>query len=545
MSATALNLLVFRDGRRCVRSALLKETLVDCVVRLGDPVCSQGPLRPLLLAGELECGLSDSTASSCEEVTDGLAESLVSGRPIDFIPPKKALLKLAVPDQLQISVPEGFAYYALHPLAYADAGTKIQNLSATVAVIGIRSIGTTLSAVVAAALRSAGKSAMRITVRPHGHPYNRELQFSSEQAEFLRQALAGNADFLVVDEGPGLSGSSFLSVAEALELEGVSPHKMTLMCGHQPDFASFRATDGQRRASRFHWVPVDGTPRRPDSVHVFVGGGEWRRSLYPGQAAWPASWTSFERLKYLSSGHEGQPRLCKFLGLGHYGDEVFERERRVAEAGFGPSPQIEPHGFASYPWINGRPMGPTDLSKDVLRRLAEYCAFLSREFPANIRKLDALTHMANHNLAQLGLNLQVDLHLERPVIADGRMQPHEWLLSPDRQILKVDSGSHGDDHFFPGPTDIAWDLAGAIVEWQMDSEQTEFFLKNYGQLSGDNLSSRISDFLIAYSAFRASYCLMAANALHGSDEQSRHERAAASYRDLFLAQNSALVAVHS
>ena len=26
---------------------------------------------------------------------------------------------------------------------------------------------------------------------------------------------------------------------------------------------------------------------------------------------------------------------------------------------------------------------------------------------------------------------------------------------------------HGDDHFFPGPTDIAWDLAGTIVEWEL------------------------------------------------------------------------------
>jgi len=463
-------------------------------------------LRALLLAGELECGLSDSTGSiSCEEVTDLLAESLVGGGPIDFNPLKKRLAELVIPDRLRISVPEGFAYYALHPIAYANAATRIQNLSEAVAVIGIRSIGPTLSAVVAAALRRAGKSSERITVRPEGHPYNRELHFASEQKEFVHQALAKNADFLVVDEGPGLSGSSFLSVAEALEMEGVSPQKIALICGHQPDFTSFRANDGRRRAARFRWVAVDGTPLRPDSAHVFIGGGEWRRSGYPDQSTWPASWTSFERIKYLSAGHEEELRLYKFIGLGHYADEVFERERFVAEAGFGTHPQIEHHGFASYPWINARPMCPADLSEDALGRLAEYCAFRARTFPADVRNLDSLAHMANHNLAQLGSDLRCDLRLERPVIADGRMQPHESLLLPGGQILKTDSGSHGDDHFFPGPTDIAWDLAGAVVEWQMDLAQTGYFLEKYSCLSGDDAAQRINDFLIAYAAFRSAY----------------------------------------
>lgn len=546
MSATALNLLVFRDGRRCVQSAFLQESLLRHIARLGNQWSCEDTLRALLLAGELECGLSDATASpSCEEVTDCLAESLVKGGPIDFSSLKKTFAELLVPDQLRISVPEGFAYYALHPLAYGDTARRLPNLAETVAVVGIRSIGTTLSAVVAAALRSAGKSATRMTVRPHGHPYNRELQFSSEQKEFISRALARNADFVVADEGPGLSGSSFLSVAEALEREGVPPEKVTLICGHEPDFASFRTYDGTRRASRFRWLAVDGTPRRPDSARIFIGGGEWRRSRYPDPTTWPASWTSFERLKYLSAEHEVEPRLYKFLGFGHHGDEVFERERCIAEAGFGPIPQIEHHGFASYPWINARPMCPADLSQHALDRVAEYCTFRTRTFPADVHNLDSLAHMANHNLAQLSTDLQCELRIEHPVIADGRMQPHEWLILPDGQFLKTDSGSHGDDHFFPGPTDIAWDLAGAIVEWQMDPRHSAYFLEKYTRLSGDDATQRINDFLLAYLAFRSAYCLMAANALHGTEEQIRLQRAAALYRDSLQVQTSALVGSHT
>ena len=119
--------------------------------------------------------------------------------------------------------------------------------------------------------------------------------------------------------------------------------------------------------------------------------------------------------------------------------------------------------------------------------------------------------------------------MARPVVADGRMQPHEWLQTAHGPMLKIDSGSHGDDHFFPGVTDIAWDLAGAIVEWRMNVEQVDSFLDLYRRASGDDAGSRIGGFVTAYAAFRSAYCRMAANALQGSDEQARLEEAAAQY----------------
>jgi hypothetical protein len=140
--------------------------------------------------------------------------------------------------------------------------------------------------------------------------------------------------------------------------------------------------------------------------------------------------------------------------------------------------------------------------------------------------------MSDHNLNELGLKLPVELRLERPVIADGRMQPHEWVWSAAGELLKTDSGSHGDDHFFPGPTDIAWDLAGAIVEWQMNEQQTAEFLNRYRRASGDDASARIDSFIKAYTVFRLAYCLMAANAMNGSDEQPRLQQAADAYRKL-------------
>jgi hypothetical protein len=43
------------------------------------------------------------------------------------------------------------------------------------AVVGVRSIGTALSAIVAAVLNANGWQAHRFTLRPGGHPYTREV----------------------------------------------------------------------------------------------------------------------------------------------------------------------------------------------------------------------------------------------------------------------------------------------------------------------------------------------------------------------------------
>jgi hypothetical protein len=533
-----LNLMVFREDRRCVPGMDLKAALLCDLELLQGCVSPEQLTRSLLRAGELECAVADA-GDACSvqpimNITDRLAEALLSrDSPAVAGELNKILAQCSVPDEVLVTPAEGFAYYALHPLVYAEVLDSIQP-AASVAVIGIRSIGTTLSAVTAAAARASGMKAERITVRPAGHPYNRRTQFSPAELELIRRFLACEAKFLVVDEGPGLSGSSFLSVAEALVEAGASRERIILVCGHEPAFDSLCADDGPQRARMFHWLAVSGEPRRPAGAEIFIGGGQWRKLLFREPMNWPASWTSFERLKYLSSSEGAERRLLKFIGLGHYGDRVLEREDKVACAGFGPAPSVESAGFASYPWIAGRPMSADDLSAHALARLAAYCAFRADAFATDLAELHGLESMAAHNLHELGFERVARLRTERPVLADGRMQPHEWLLTPDDQILKTDSGSHGDDHFFPGVTDIAWDLAGAIVEWEMSAAQAEVFLGAYRRASGDDASSRIADFITAYTVFRCAYSLMAAKSLHGSrsEDQGRMERAAAQYRAL-------------
>jgi hypothetical protein len=170
-----------------------------------------------------------------------------------------------------------------------------------------------------------------------------------------------------------------------------------------------------------------------------------------------------------------------------------------------------------------------DLSESVLARMAAYCAFRLQNFRAEPAQVDSLQQMAEHNLKELRFEIPVKLHVERPVLVDAHMSSHEWLITASGQMLKTDSGSHGDDHFFPGVTDIAWDLAGAIVEWKMERDQAKVFLEMYHRASGDDASLRVDDFIKAYTAFRCAYCTMAANAIHDTEEQARLEEASADY----------------
>ncbi len=538
MRTGPLNLLVFREERGRVGGLELKATLLRELGWLHGSRSLDEFTNVLLRAGELECAVADAGSVAVQpymSITDRLAEALVApGFPFDSQTIRRVLAEAAAPHQVEVSPAEGFAYYALHPLAFADVLDNIPSLPASVAVIGVRSVGTTLSAVTAAAARARGKRAERITVRPAGHPYNRRTQLAPVQIECIQQQVACSAAFLVVDEGPGLSGSSFISVAEALVEAGAPHERIVLVCGHEPDIDSLRMHDGPRRARQFRWIAVPPDPRLLPEAGVFIGGGEWRRRVFPDQRDWPASWTSFERLKFLSSA-EGDPRkLFKFAGFGHYGEPVLEREEKVAVAGFGVAPRRERLGFASYPWIAGRPMSREDLSQGVLAQLTAYCAFRAEAFAKELSGLNALQQMTEHNLQELRFAAPARLTMERPVVADGRMQPHEWLLAPEGRMLKTDSGSHGADHFFPGVTDIAWDLAGAIVEWRMNEAQSEAFLDAYRRATGDDARCRIAGFVPAYTVFRCAYCLMAANALQGSQEQGRLERAAAYYRGLVI-----------
>jgi len=486
----------------------------------------------LLRAGELECALEDRSLMFEQriiaEVSDELARALIAEQ-FPAIPESvlQSLGAIEISDRLSVSRPEGFCYYALHPLDYVDALKEAQIRSPAVAVIGIRSIGTTLSAVVRAWFQQQGVSAERITVRPTGHPFDRKLVLDGAQYQWIGKNAQRGAMFLIVDEGPGLSGSSFLAVAEALVNAGIPAGRIVLLPSSKPNFSSLIAENAAARWSKFRTLPHGPTRHVPSSATQPIGAGAWRKQIFASESEWPGVWDWTERQKYFSS--DGQ-RVFRFDGNGHYGKAVRHRSEILAHHEWGPPTFNAGEGFTVFPWTPGLAAQKT-IDRNVLDQLAQYCAFRAEYFSCEQDSQAALEEMAHMNLERaIGASPPIVLPLERAVIADARMMPNEWIRTSTGRMLKIDASSHGDDHFYPGPTDIAWDVAGAITEWELDRDGSDQLVAEYQRLSHDEIGSRLPAYLVAYCAFRLGFTLSAAKSVIDDQERGRFQREAHRYR---------------
>ena len=527
------DLWIFRDGQQLVSGpAMVRELASRLSACMNNDQCL---LDALIQAGQLEAALADANsldAPRASQLTDVLATAVCSGT-ANVAQASSLLAQILPPDQIKISPPEGFTYYALHPLDFARIICRIPDEPQICALIGIRSIGTTLSATCAAALKNAGRLVSRITVRPTGHPYSRQTEFTLQQIRWIADQLAMRAQFLIVDEGPGRSGSTFLSVAEALIQAGVPRKKITILGSRQPDPESLCANEAPARWRVFRFIPtVPGANSRFENC-IYIGGGNWRNFIFSDVADWPEGWTQMERLKFLSP--EGKS-FFKFEGMGSHGAEVRERAFVLADAGFSPRVIGTDAGFLEYERLHGRALRIQDLNSSLLKKIAQYCAFRVSAFPAPSSAPAQLAEMLEFNLRQeFGWEFSVpegSFATSTPVFADGRMQPYEWIAQSNGAIVKTDAISHGDDHFFPGPGDVAWDLAGTAIEWQLDPQARDYLLSHFQRLTGRNLSVRFPLYMLAYAIFRMGFCKMAISTVRGSEEELRLQSAYARYRSL-------------
>jgi hypothetical protein len=533
------NLIVFRDNKKLISKHCVALDLERTVerIRANDRTAI---LDCLILAGQLESALWDGRFQVAQVsflLTDAVARHAVGIASQFEIDSRLGELLPALPDWLSISEPEGFSYYALHPLDFADVTESIAG-GHSLALIGIRSIGTTLSAVAMAQLQKSHVCASRITVRPTGHPYDRKTEFTPRQIEWIKQEVANGSTFLVLDEGPGLSGSSFLSVAESLVDQSVAPDRIILIGTRECDPAQLCAADAQKRWARFRWHRVGSRINKRFADQTPLSGGMWRGRLLESDAGWPPSWKAMESLRFLAADQE---HIFKFQGLAAAGIARYERAQAIHGGGFGPALEQIGDGMHSYTFVRGKVLSGSAISSDLLDRIARYCSFRVTEFSVSHSDSSQLEEMARFNfLQQTGSTLSLPdgcLEAEAPVIPDGRMQLHKWVLSNSGITLKVDAVQHGDDHFLPGPADIAWDLAGVIVEWDLSVDAAEYLLRKFFSYSGIDRFKRLPQFALGYSIFRLAYCKMAFAAIEELDEKNRFRKACTFYRrklDAFL-----------
>jgi len=415
---------------------------------------------------------------------------------------------------------EGFAFYGLYPEQYINAAEQLSACSPPrrVFCLGLRAIGSMLAHVFAATLRRRGVIATVYSARPRGHPFNRTLVLTKRLQRTIHDA---NADvYAVVDEGPGLSGSIFAAAAEAIANAGVHADHIVLIPSWEPDAERLNSPRG-RAAWQRHRRVVGAF--RPHVDHDRdLSAGKWRDYL----GLWPAVQPQHERQKYLQGGHT----VARFAGLGKYGRQKLSRARKLASAGFGPHPLSVANGFLTLEWIPGRPLAAL-ASSSQLDRIATYLAFLRQQFAMGIADdIGELASMLMANAQEAGVSLDgeklsagVRACPGERIAVDGRMLRHEWIVSSEH-LKKVDGLDHFADDFFPGCRDIAWDVAGAIVEFELDDDATTALLTAYRRGSGDrSIARRLPFYEAAYLAYRMGYARLAGEAMTGTDEAPRFE----------------------
>jgi hypothetical protein len=462
-----------------------------------------------------------------------LAASAWSGFATIGPPTSAELMALALsplPEEVESTLPEGHGCYAVYPEAYLKAAAE-NPWDAPPFVIGIRSIGTGLAALVAAVTNAAGMA----SVRPMGHPFRRELRL----AEPLRAMLAAHAGpFAIVDEGPGLSGSSFGAVADQLESLGVAAERMVFLPSHAGDLGP-----QARPEHRARWATASRRPATLESLLADeplaawfedltgpisqvedLSGGAWAEARPDAPPVHPA----FERRKFRLTSDRGL-WLARFVGLGGAGEAKYARARTLARAGAAPEPLALRRGFLIEHWVDGEP-GLRAERTAMIDHVGRYLGFRALAFPAGEEDgatLEDLAVMARTNLAELGLDPErvpapPPQTTARVVHVDGRLHRWEWLTTADGQLIKTDALDHSTGHDLVGCQDVAWDVAGARLELELDDAETAQLCAAVAGVCERPVDRALLAFYdVAYPAFQAGLWSLA-----GDERQVARYRAA-------------------
>jgi hypothetical protein len=509
--------------------------------------------RALIAAGELAQGVADAgfyrlgvdDPAPADEASLALAvavaRSLVAGAaPAEARSMLARLRVQRLPEAIRCRTAEGFAFYAVYPESYA-AAVAAHRWEAPPLAIGLRSIGTTLAAVVAAA---TGGDAL--TLRPAGHPFRRELRPSPA----LAARIAGHpGPFAIADEGPGLSGSSFGAACDLLETLGVSPDRIVCLPSHPGDLGPQASPRHRARWSAAQRLIGSATATADAVARWFadltgpvgrvddLSGGAWRRH-FPGAAELPAA-SATERLKFLLDAGDGQ-YIARFAGIGRTGEAKLAVAQLLHAAGFAPEPLALRRGFLLERRAPGPPLAADALRQPAaLHEIARYLGLRARLLPATAAggaDLASLCEMARLNAAELGgeaLGEAVAARLAgferlrrlRPVRIDGRLQAWEWLRGPDGRLCKTDALDHAEAHDLVGCQDIAWDVAGAAVELGLSGWETDALRRSVGTEARHPVDPRaVAGFRLSYAAFQAGAWAMAADACPADAARLRLER---------------------
>lgn len=445
--------------------------------------------------------------------------------------------------RLRAREPEGYAFYALYPEACFEAAQQARAQGGADLVIGLRSIGASLAPMVAAGLGLP----LFWTLRPKGDAFDRVIE-APDLAGRLRRSPPRRV--AIVDEGPGLSGSSFAAAARFVRSH--APQSEAHLFPSHPWGPGSEAGEETHRLFRTAPQTVVGFDQLTAAHHAAawfedlvgpplviedVSGGAWRSHVFAGETEWPAVDCMQERRKFLLRTGGGS-FLMKFLGLGRLGESKAGVARALAQAGLAPEVIAFRHGFLLERWRgDARPLDPKADRALLLPAMARYLAFRRKRLPrprAFGASLAELREMARRNVA-LALGEAACAHvLERlsaftawegsvkRIATDNRMHAHEWIVTANGDVLKTDAADHHAGHDLIGAQDVIWDIAGAAIAFDLTDEEAKRLCDRIEAASGEPvLRPLLAPMRLVWLAFETGRLTLAAQAGAGSPEEAR------------------------
>lgn len=356
---------------------------------------------------------------------------------------------------------------------------------APLCVVGVRTSGSYLAPLHAAALRAEGASAVRVlTFRP-GRPFRRR-----ERSTLKAVAKAGG--LVLVTDDPPASGATLVATAEAIAATGVPDDRIVFLLSLFTDAAELPA-----RLSRW---PAVVQPRSEWSVRDRLTAHSVRRALAElagpdievgavqpigppepdGLRGHARGLFTVQMLDYRTGEITSRQIAVEGAGLGYLGRQSIAVARGLP----GQVPHL--YGFADgllyRDWL---PPGPAGLPDDQLAgTIAGYVAARQAALPAvagtvdHLRGRDPAWEVAARLLsAQYGRAsipvrpLLLEPLMRRllahgyPTVADGKTDHRHWLTDPDAVgVRKVDFYQRGFGHLGLLCYDPVFDLAGAAAD---------------------------------------------------------------------------------
>ncbi|HET9623325.1 MAG TPA: hypothetical protein VFP84_18250, partial [Kofleriaceae bacterium] len=200
------------------------------------------------------------------------------------------------------------------------------------------------------------------------------------------------------------------------------------------------------------------------------------------------------------------------------------------------------HGFLVERWVDGTPLSATALTGDARQRFVDhvgrYLGFRARHLPAGPGRGASLVELAEMARRNTSLALGAPVTLPGapaalaarvvPVEIDGALHAHEWLMRGDAPPIKADAHDHHAAHDLIGCQDLAWDVAGAIVELALSSAEQARLIAVTGEAAGRPVDLALLAFLRpCYLAFQLGRHALAADS--DPDEAPRLRAAVARY----------------